>query len=304
MRKITLFILLMYFVQSYAQYSSDICNGGTPSSSSAYSGSYTAQYAFDNFWTSSNCWASLAAPTVANPQWLKYDFGTGNLKRVTKYTIRARLYTSDWNRCPKDWTFEGSNDNTTWTVLDTRTAETGWNTSSNPPEKRIYTFSNNDYFQYYRINITGYGGGTSPAYVSIGEMEMMSPVEDTYTNYTSKRSNIWYFGNNAGMSFNTEPPIALLDGQLVAREGCSAICDTAGNLLFYTNGSRVWNKNHVIMENGDSLMYIPSENQRMPHNLALLLLIPAILISIIFFPYHACGQAPHQTDISDMLLLI
>lgn len=35
-----------------------------------------------------------------------------------------------------------------------------------------------------------------------------------------------------------------------AYEGCSGICDENGNLLFYTNGDTVWNKQHQYMKNG------------------------------------------------------
>ncbi|WP_157447077.1 gliding motility-associated C-terminal domain-containing protein [Cytophaga aurantiaca] len=71
--------------------------------------------------------------------------------------------------------------------------------------------------------------------------------------FAQKESNNWYFGNNAGITFNTSPPSALTDGALTAREGCASISDENGNLLFYSNGINVWNKNHVIMDNGSGL---------------------------------------------------
>lgn len=36
-------------------------------------------------------------------------------------------------------------------------------------------------------------------------------------------------------------------------EACASISDSAGNLLFYTNGEKVWNKNHEVMPNGEGL---------------------------------------------------
>lgn len=45
----------------------------------------------------------------------------------------------------------------------------------------------------------------------------------------------------------------LSDGQLNAEEGCSSITDSSGNLLFYTDGRTVWDRNHVRMPNGDFL---------------------------------------------------
>lgn len=55
---------------------------------------------------------------------------------------------------------------------------------------------------------------------------------------------------NAGVSFNTNPPTVSLNGQLTTNEGCSAISDANGNLLFYTDGITIWNENHMIMEQG------------------------------------------------------
>ena len=74
------------------------------------------------------------------------------------------------------------------------------------------------------------------------------------TNPDSKRANIWYFGQNAGINFNTNPPTALTDGKVNTWEGCSSICDTSGKLLFYTDGRTVWNKNHDTIENGYGLL--------------------------------------------------
>lgn len=71
--------------------------------------------------------------------------------------------------------------------------------------------------------------------------------------FAQKEANNWYFGNNAGITFNTSPPSALTDGALTAREGCASISDENGNLLFYSNGVTIWNKSHAIMDNGDGL---------------------------------------------------
>ncbi|WP_188457778.1 T9SS type B sorting domain-containing protein [Psychroflexus planctonicus] len=64
-------------------------------------------------------------------------------------------------------------------------------------------------------------------------------------------ANNWYFGEFAGITFNTNPPSSLSDGQLSTLEGCSSISDTSGNLLFYTDGRTVWDKEHNIMPNAD-----------------------------------------------------
>jgi gliding motility-associated-like protein len=64
-------------------------------------------------------------------------------------------------------------------------------------------------------------------------------------------ANNWYFGSQAGITFNTNPPSALTNGQLITNEGCSSISDANGNLLMYTDGRTIWNRNHQIMSNAN-----------------------------------------------------
>jgi len=69
-----------------------------------------------------------------------------------------------------------------------------------------------------------------------------------------KEAANWYFGSNAGLSFVTGEPVPLLDGELDTFEGCASISTSTGDLLFYTNGENVWNKNHILMANGTGLL--------------------------------------------------
>jgi len=66
-------------------------------------------------------------------------------------------------------------------------------------------------------------------------------------------TNVWYFGTHAGLKFVGGNPVALSNGQINNGEGCSVECDNYGDLLFYTDGVTVWNKNHVAMPNGTGL---------------------------------------------------
>jgi gliding motility-associated-like protein len=74
-------------------------------------------------------------------------------------------------------------------------------------------------------------------------------------------ANIWYFGTNAGLDFNSGSPVTLTNGQLNTSEGCATISNTSGQLLFYTDGVTVWNKNHVVMPNGTGLAGNSSSTQ-------------------------------------------
>jgi hypothetical protein len=71
----------------------------------------------------------------------------------------------------------------------------------------------------------------------------------------------WFFGTNAGVSFVSGVPVNLAGGQLNTLEGCSSISDGAGNLLFYSDGQSVWDKNHTIMPNGLGLLGASSSTQ-------------------------------------------
>lgn len=75
----------------------------------------------------------------------------------------------------------------------------------------------------------------------------------TWVFHAQKEANIWYFGYNAGLDFNSGSPVVIKDGQLVTEEGCATISNKDGQLLFYTDGSTVWNRNHNVMMNGTGL---------------------------------------------------
>ncbi len=64
--------------------------------------------------------------------------------------------------------------------------------------------------------------------------------------------NIWHFGQWAGLSFNG-PVTAIAGAQIVTTEGSASISDATGNLLFYTDGVLVWDRNHNQMPNGFGL---------------------------------------------------
>jgi len=63
----------------------------------------------------------------------------------------------------------------------------------------------------------------------------------------------WYFGNKAALDFMTDPPTSLNNSAMNVGSGCASIADAAGNLLFYTSGDTIWNKNHQVMANGTGL---------------------------------------------------
>lgn len=79
----------------------------------------------------------------------------------------------------------------------------------------------------------------------------------------SHQADIWYFGRGAGLNFNDSgPPIPLHDGALNTLDGSAVISDReTGRLLFYTDGSTVWNAEHRPMPNGIGVLGDESSGQ-------------------------------------------
>lgn len=76
-----------------------------------------------------------------------------------------------------------------------------------------------------------------------------------------RENNIWHFGDKAGLDFNSGSPVNLSDGQINTIEGCASISNASGQLLFYTDGIKVWNRNHQVMPNGSGLRGNSSSTQ-------------------------------------------
>ena len=77
-----------------------------------------------------------------------------------------------------------------------------------------------------------------------------------------KQSNVWFFGQKAGISFHNGVGEALNNGQQIhTTEGCASICNKEGTLLFYTNGITIWNQQHEPINTSMPLMGDASATQ-------------------------------------------
>lgn len=131
--------------------------GGVASASSEYSAAYAAWKAFDK--SAASAW--LSALSDPAPWTLGYQFVTAQV--VTLYALTVH---DDAIRNPKSWTLEGSNDGTSWTVLDTQANVADWATG----ERRDYAVANETPYTSYRLNVSASSGGT---YCAIRAFEMM-----------------------------------------------------------------------------------------------------------------------------------
>lgn len=147
----------------------------TPSGTA--SASSEGSQAFEKAWNAmrDNAGAGWLTPFQTLTGWLRYDFTSS--KTIEKYTLRADAAIPSRN--PKDWTFEGSNDGSNWTILDTQTGIT-FNTN----ETKEFTFTNNTAYSNYRINVSANGGNSN--FLGIVEFEMMEavPVSPSFTSDT------------------------------------------------------------------------------------------------------------------------
>lgn len=100
------------------------------------------------------------------------------------------------------------------------------------------------------------------------ELVLLITLLVSHSYLSQRQANIWYFGDHAGLDFNSGSPVLINDGQTYYilcpgchNEGTSVISDENGDLLFYTNGEKIWNSSHEVMANGDGLLGGASSTQ-------------------------------------------
>ncbi len=71
----------------------------------------------------------------------------------------------------------------------------------------------------------------------------------SYSLCAQGEQNIWVFGHNIGVDFNSGIPL-LIQTNFRQHEGCASICDASGKLLFYTRGDTVFDRTFNPMPNG------------------------------------------------------
>ena len=130
-------------------------------------GTYDAFKAFNQNITSGDDWR----PTGANGGILTYQFPIGKI--IKRYSI---LNTFGTGNCARSWTFEGSNDGISWTVLDTVLLATVVVNSAYVSG----LLSNTTSYTYYRINVTAVQ--TIGSILAIAEFNMTESTNTVYGN--------------------------------------------------------------------------------------------------------------------------
>lgn len=146
----------------------------------------------------------------ASTYWTTNGFPTGWLRLAlseastwTDYSIRRRDDIPTRN--PKTWTFEGSNDGSAWTVLDTQTNIT-WPTAG---ETKKFTFANSTSYLYYRLNVSANNGDT---YLSVAEISSTGSMFQDSSGHGD-------LGTRSGSMTTLQPPAASIPGHSLSLSG-------------------------------------------------------------------------------------
>lgn len=163
--------------------------------------------AWRGFDRTSNFWMTAAATPTG---WLGYQFPTARIIKAYEFSTAVTA-----GIMPKSWTLEGSNNGSSWTVLDTQTNVTvavssSWVSSA---------LANTTAYLYYRINISLNGGGTQ---VGINEFYLYDQNE--------------YFSISAGGQFTAPGTQSItITGGTVGIVGTAGANNTA--LVNYSGGA-------------------------------------------------------------------
>lgn len=132
--------------------------------------------------------------------WLEYDFGSSLTQTIKQYSIISAEDVP--GRDPKSWQFQGSNDGSTWTTLDTESNQT----FTYRHQKNTYPTSNTTPYRYYRLNITANNGDSTG--LQLAELQLLTDQGHTIPNGTYRllnRNSDKAFEVNSGSTSNGAP---------------------------------------------------------------------------------------------------
>ena len=175
-----------------------------------------------------------------NTAWLSYQFPTGKI--IKKYGFFILFNT---NQSPRTWTFEASNNGTTWTTLDT---QTNFTISANT----FYPFdisTNTTSYTYYRINVTVTQGGGR---LTIPSLEM-SEITDLY-GFTVVGGR-FIFANGGDLTCGNSPAVFLATTTPVLEMNLASpnTATFRGSVLTINN---IQNSNAILLSSSGTLNLI------------------------------------------------
>jgi len=241
----------------------DICTGGT-ATASAYTGANVASRAFDD--NTGTFWQVQSATA-----WLKYELSSAKI--VVKYSVQNHTFT---NQTPKVWTFEGSNNDSDWTVLDTVTGQTGWTST----QTRTFRCDTTGEFLYYRLNFTEANGSNDE--IILSDIDMYDATDTNigtggsnqrvrvqrvpqYNNltidngYTLTANDAWDTGTG-GILFLRAAGTILVNGSIdMTGKGYAGGYSNYSNPNWYVRTGASYHRNHIAVTWGTSYFLTPNK---------------------------------------------
>ncbi|BCU79789.1 RICIN domain-containing protein [Luteolibacter sp. LG18] len=151
-------------------------NGSATASANGGSGTEGAAKAFDG--NPGSKWFNGNAGTTG---WVQYDFGASLAQTVKRYGITSAGDVA--GRDPAAWQFQGSNNGTTWTTLDTRSGQS----FTYRYQTKSFDFTNTTAYRYYRLNVTANNGDATG--LQVGEIALETNQGRTVPNGTYRLFN-------------------------------------------------------------------------------------------------------------------
>lgn len=162
-------------------------------SNTSPSGVVSASNNSSSAWQLFNRSAGKVTLSGSGAGWVRYRFAAAVV--IDAYMLQAPSDNSQNDDMPWQWNIEGSDDGSTWTVLDSRDGQDTWASS----EWREYQFHNETPFLYYRLSFTQ-GGGSDSSGSAIGQI-LFHEAGSSQTPFSLTASDV--AGINGGAGFQS-----------------------------------------------------------------------------------------------------
>jgi hypothetical protein len=183
------------------------------SASSVWGSGYEAWRAFDRS-TGAQGWHAGNGSVL--PQWIKIDMGSALI--IDSYRLGSRYDGGQWVTA---WQFQGSNDNSNWDILDSRS---GIPNPGGGVFTSYYIFSSSTAYRYYRVYCTA----LSQTYAAFSEIEFYKTISSSFITLNDQ--------------FNTYRAVK------VALDGSDGAISTVVDTVDGVSDNLVFSGSHVVPE--------------------------------------------------------
>lgn len=207
-------------------------------------------YPVDNL-LDGNSGSEWAASTNALPQKVKLRVVAGATV-VTSYNLRAT--SGQTTSAPAAWTFEGSNDGSTWTTLDTRSG-----VSLSSASETTFSFTNSTAYLLYRMNVSARNGSSTElrfAEFNLGGITTGSLVAGAASIWIVVKSNstsgqFWQLGASGQQSHYSFSGTVYDDFGTTTRDTFTPTMSISSayrivHVTVSTSGEKIWKIDNVV----------------------------------------------------------